>query len=267
MSNHYNLYEVLNLQDSESPETLDAKLGELIGQTPEHGEPGRITMLHTAKDILGNPSRKRAYDAALANPTGPTVDVPALMQLAKTAPEDLDRQGQPQNSQTQPVALPQSQLQWSPQSGAQQAVYSQWLNPQQGPTQNQQLVNVDMIRGFINNNGQVSMSDAYGAGAPQRFQSKAWLAGLLIAFIGTVFFCVGWFQNMSDSQDTSGLEDLGTISRDIAEFGKLIGLLEGSSFVFLLLCWIISVLTLNEFVWALRQHLAWRKNPKGSAQH
>lgn len=78
---HIDLYRAFDLDRSASPNELVSRLeGQLAA-----ADPANIALreqIQTASAILGDPGRRAAYDARLADPTSPTLDPAALQQLA-----------------------------------------------------------------------------------------------------------------------------------------------------------------------------------------
>lgn len=78
---HIDLYRAFGLDRMASPAELAGQLTDKLAATP----PGNAVLhdqLHTARAILGDPGRRAAYDARLADPFAPVLDPQALSHLA-----------------------------------------------------------------------------------------------------------------------------------------------------------------------------------------
>ncbi|GED96369.1 hypothetical protein [Gordonia crocea] len=82
---HIDLYAAFGLDRSASSPNLAARLATTLAAT----DPSNTALheqIHTAQAILGDPAKRAAYDARLADPTGPEIDTAVLAQLAGPAP-------------------------------------------------------------------------------------------------------------------------------------------------------------------------------------
>lgn len=75
------LYTVYRLDRRQSPEALGTQLAAAFNATDPRDTLTR-NRIDTARAILGDPARRARYDAALADPTAPTIDEPALAAIA-----------------------------------------------------------------------------------------------------------------------------------------------------------------------------------------
>lgn len=78
---HYNLYNSLGLNRSQSAESIDYEIEQRINSGFTYN-PGGVDELQVARQILGDPTRRAMYDSRLDDPLAPEITVDALRQLA-----------------------------------------------------------------------------------------------------------------------------------------------------------------------------------------
>lgn len=78
---HYDLYESLGLDRTKDTATLAAELDERIRSGNTWNQAG-IDELQVARAVLGNASRRSAYDHKLLNPNAPAITIDSLRRLA-----------------------------------------------------------------------------------------------------------------------------------------------------------------------------------------
>lgn len=78
---HYNLYDSIGLDASKDTPALAAEIDERI-RSGNTWNPGGIDELQVARAVLGNASRRAAYDHKLSDPHAPDVTVESLRRLA-----------------------------------------------------------------------------------------------------------------------------------------------------------------------------------------
>lgn len=78
---HYNLYDSLDLDRSQDPPTLRARIDELLASDNPTNLGGREE-LYIAQRVLGDEQRRAVYDSRLDDPNAPEVTVDALRELS-----------------------------------------------------------------------------------------------------------------------------------------------------------------------------------------
>lgn len=81
---HHNFYDSLGLDRGKDAETLGKVIDERLNSR-SLSDAARDE-LQVARRILGDPGRRKMYDTRLDDPTAPTIDVPALRQMAAADP-------------------------------------------------------------------------------------------------------------------------------------------------------------------------------------
>ena len=81
---HHNFYDSLGLDRGKDAETLGKVIEERLNSR-SLSDAARDE-LQVARRILGDPGRRKMYDTRLDDPTAPTIDVPALRQMAAADP-------------------------------------------------------------------------------------------------------------------------------------------------------------------------------------
>lgn len=81
---HHNFYDSLGLDRGKDAETLGKVIDERLNSQSLND--ATRDELQVARRILGDPGRRKIYDTRLDDPTAPTIDVPALRQMAAADP-------------------------------------------------------------------------------------------------------------------------------------------------------------------------------------
>ena len=81
---HHNFYDSLGLDRGKDAETLGKVIDERLNSQSLND--AARDELQVARRILGDPGRRKIYDTRLDDPTAPTIDVPALRQMAAADP-------------------------------------------------------------------------------------------------------------------------------------------------------------------------------------
>lgn len=82
---HHNFYDSLGLDRSKDADTLGKEIDQRL-KAPSLSDAARDE-LQVARRILGDSGRRKIYDTRLDDPAAPTIDVPALRQMAAADPD------------------------------------------------------------------------------------------------------------------------------------------------------------------------------------
>ena len=134
MANHYNLYESLGLNPSDSTEQLHEAITTKLQALHDAGTPvnsGEVQEALTALEVLGADHRRSIYDARLADDTAADITIPMLRELAAHPAPASDADSFP----TQQMGVVQSPAGQAEPSGAQPfPLANAYVAPSASPT-------------------------------------------------------------------------------------------------------------------------------------
>ena len=124
---HHNFYDSLGLDRGKDAEALGKDIDARLS-SPSLDDATRDE-LQVARRILGDPGRRTVYDTRLDDPAAPTIDVPALRQMAAAEPSTPSQPSAPTQSSAQNTKPKQYFPETDPEATA--------VRPEQQPGQSQ----------------------------------------------------------------------------------------------------------------------------------